>query len=166
MGFKRLKLVLQLQPKLRNVNLHNITHSIISPNPRDRMVAVHISLLIVTFLSLVSRIVSLMQTINEVNPHPRIASCANMWSVIFFFFSFSSYGTCWMLVHTYAISSGKAKLSRPHQWRWEENEFKFHSVTCNTNRIVSRIHVKTIKLSSITCSLVATDVILQCLECA
>ena len=95
MGFERLKLVLQLHSKLRNVNLHNIIHSLISPNPRERMVAVHISLLIVTFLSLVSQIVSLMQTTKEVNPHPRIASCANMWSVtFFFFFSFSSYGTC------------------------------------------------------------------------
>ena len=166
MGFERLKLVLQLHSKLRNVNLHNITHSLISPNPRDRMVAVHISLFIVTFLSLVSRIVSLMQTTKEVNPHPRIASCVNMWSVTFFFFFFSSYGTCWMLVHAYAILSRKAKWSRPHQWRWEDNEFKFHSVTCNTNSIVSRIHVKTIKLSSSTCSLVATKVILQSLECA
>ena len=36
-----------IQPKLRNINLHNITHSLISWNPRERMWIVHISLLIV-----------------------------------------------------------------------------------------------------------------------
>ena len=56
--------------KLCNINLHNVTHSLISQNPRERMFVVQISLLIVTFLSLISRILSLMQTTKEVNPHP------------------------------------------------------------------------------------------------
>ena len=46
----------QLHPKLRNINPHNVTHSLISWNPREQMFVVHISLLIVTFLSLISRI--------------------------------------------------------------------------------------------------------------
>jgi hypothetical protein len=41
----------------------------------------------------------------------------------------------------------------------------FHSVTCYTNSLVSHIHVSTPNLRNITCTLVATDVILQSLEC-
>ena len=70
-----------------------------------------------------------------------------------------------MLVHAYATLSGKAKWSGPHQRRWEENEFTFHSVTCYTKSMVSRIHVNTTKLHNITCTLVATSVILRRLEC-
>ena len=73
-------------PKLHNINLHNVTHSLISQNPRGWMFVVQISVLIVTSLSLISRNLSLMQTTNEVNPHPRFVSCVNMWSVFFFFF--------------------------------------------------------------------------------
>ena len=74
--------------KLRNINPHNVTHSLISRNPRERMFIVQISLIIVTFLSPISRILSLMQTTQEVNPHPCIAPCVNMWSAIFFSFFF------------------------------------------------------------------------------
>ena len=79
----------------------------------------------------------------------------------------SSYATFWMWVHAYATSPGKIKWSGPHQRRWEENEFNFHSVTCYTNSIVSRIHVNTTKLRNFmcTCTLVATCVILWSLEC-
>ena len=69
-----------------------------------------------------------------------------------------------MLVHVYATSPGKAKWSGPHQWRWEENEFKFHSVTCYITSIVSRVYVYTTKLLNITCTLVAIGVILWSLE--
>ena len=37
-----------LHPKLHNINLHNITHSLISRNPREWMCVVQISLLIIT----------------------------------------------------------------------------------------------------------------------
>jgi hypothetical protein len=50
------------------------------------MCILQISLLNVIFLSLISRILSLMQTTKEVNPHPRIAPCVNMWSVTFLLF--------------------------------------------------------------------------------
>ena len=46
---------------------------------------VQISLHIVIFLSLISQILSLMETTKEVNPRPRIASHVNMWSVTFLF---------------------------------------------------------------------------------
>ena len=59
--------------KLRNINPYSITHSLISQNPRERMFVVRISLRIVTFLSLISRIFALLQATKDVNPHPRIA---------------------------------------------------------------------------------------------
>ena len=59
-----------IHPRLCNINFHDNTHSLISRNPRERMFVVQISLLIVTFLSLISRIMSLMQSIKEVNPQP------------------------------------------------------------------------------------------------
>ena len=89
-----------VHPKLCNINLHNVTHSLISQNPREQMFIVQISLLIVTFLSLISRILSLMQTTKEINPHPRIAPCVNMWSVtflnlfFFFFYYLLNVGAC------------------------------------------------------------------------
>jgi hypothetical protein len=84
-----------LHPKLRNMNLHNVTHSLISWNSRERMFVVQISLLIVTFFSLISEHLSLMQTTKDVNPHPHIAPCVSMWSVTFFlFFFFFFYFLC------------------------------------------------------------------------
>jgi hypothetical protein len=67
---------------------HYVTHSLISQNPRERMVVVQMSLLIVTFLSLISRILSVLQTTKEVNPRLHIAPCFNMWSVTFVFLFF------------------------------------------------------------------------------
>jgi hypothetical protein len=116
-----------LHPKLCNVNLHNVTHSLISRNPRERLSVVRISLLIVTSLSLMSRNLSLMQTTQEVNPHPCIASYVNMWVPS------SSSATCWMLVHAYAASPGKAKWSGPHHTIKMSHFVLFHSVTCYTN---------------------------------
>jgi hypothetical protein len=71
-----------IHPKVRNINLHNVTHSLVSINPRERMFVVQISLLIVTFLSLIPPNLSLMQTTKE-NSHPHIVPCVNMWSVTF-----------------------------------------------------------------------------------
>jgi hypothetical protein len=53
-----------VHPKLRNINLHNVTHSLISRMHRERMFVVQISLLIVTFLSHIS------QNVTNAN-HPR-----------------------------------------------------------------------------------------------
>jgi hypothetical protein len=79
---------LPLHPKLRNINLHNATYFLISQSHGEQMFVVQIPLLIVTFLSLISIFFPLMQTTEELNPHPRIAPCVNMWSVSFFFFFF------------------------------------------------------------------------------
>ena len=50
-----------IHPKICKFNLHNITHSLISQNPRKWMFLVQIPLLIVTFLFFTSQILSLMQ---------------------------------------------------------------------------------------------------------
>jgi hypothetical protein len=41
----------------------------------------------------------------------------------------------------------------------------FHNVTCYTNSIISCIHVNTTQLRNITCTLIATGVILRSFEC-
>ena len=58
------------------------------------MFVVQISLLIVTFLSLISQNLSLPQITKEVNPRPRIAPCVNMWSVTFFLCHLLNVGAC------------------------------------------------------------------------
>jgi hypothetical protein len=75
-----------IHPKLRNINFHNVIHSLLSRNPGGRIFIVQISLLIVTFLSLISQNMSLMQTTKEVNSHPHIVPRVNIRSVTFFFF--------------------------------------------------------------------------------
>ena len=77
--------------------------------------------------------------------------------------SSSSFVACGMLVH--ACKCHIVKGSGPRQRRREENGFKFHSVTCYTNSIASRIHVNTTKFCNITCTLVAIGVVLWSLEC-
>jgi hypothetical protein len=41
----------------------------------------------------------------------------------------------------------------------------FHNVTCYTNSLLSCIHVNTIELHNITCTLVTTNVTLWSLDC-
>ena len=90
---------MNIHPKFCNINPHNFTRYLISRHPRERRFIVQISLLIITFLSLISRIFSLMQTTREVGSHPRITPCVNMWSItcIFLFFVFFLV-TCWMCI--------------------------------------------------------------------
>ena len=133
------------------------------------MFIVQISLLIVTFLSLISQFFFCHQckapkksTHTLALRHVSICGLSSSSSSSSFYVD----ATCWVLVHASATSSGKAKWSGPHQRRWEENELKFHSVTCYTNSTISRIHVNTTKLRNITCTLIATSVILRSLECS
>jgi hypothetical protein len=140
------------------------------------MFIVQISLLIVTFLFLISRNLWLMQTTQEVNPHPRIAPCVNMWRVTFSFFVFYFF-LCHLLNvgctcpsnrlgrpsgvdHHTSVDGERTNSNSPHI-----SFVFFQSVTYYTNSIVSRIHVNTTKLCNITCNLVATGVILRSLEC-
>ena len=77
-----------------NINLHSVTHSLVSHNPTERMVCSSNLTPYCHFLFLVSRILSLMQTTKDVKPHPRIVTCVNMWSVFFFFFHLLNVGAC------------------------------------------------------------------------
>ena len=135
------------------------------------MFVVQISLLIVTFLSLISRNLSLMQSTQEVNPHRHIAPCVSMWSVTFLFFFFSlchllNVGACICDIarpsgvdHT-SIGDMITNSNCPHIFF-----VLFHNLTCYTNSIVSRIHVNTTKPRNIMCTLIAIGVILWSLEC-
>ena len=143
--------------------LHNVTHSLISWNPRERMFVVQISFLIVTFPSRISRILSLMQITKEVNRHPLIVPYVNMWSVTFLFLFFLFF-LCHLLVHAYVTSSRKVKWSKPHHII-RMLHFCYSIVSSYTKSIVSRNHVNTTKLRNITCTLVVTCVKLRSLEC-
>jgi hypothetical protein len=99
------------------------------------MFMVQISLLIVTFLSLILQNLSLTQTTKEVSPHPRIAPCVNMWSVTFLLVCF------FFLCHL--LNVGACVRHITHDGHVEWTFVLFHDVTCYTNSIVSRIHVNT-----------------------
>jgi hypothetical protein len=135
-----------------------MSHSLKSQNPRERIFVVQISLLIVTFLSLISPNLSLMQTTKEVNPHPDMAPCVNMWSVSFSF-SFLFFFLC----HLLNVGSLPHRPGRPSgadhtivgDMRTNSNclHISFallQNATCYTNSIASRIHVNTTKLRNIT----------------
>ena len=72
---------------------------------------VQISLLTVTFLSLISQNLSLMQTTKEVNPHCRIGPCVNMWSVTFSFFIF-------LICHLLNVGACVHHIAREGQLEW------------------------------------------------
>ena len=94
-----------------NINLPNVTHSLISRNPREWMFIVQISLLIATFLSFISQNLSLMQTTKEVNPHSRVAPCVNMWSVTFLFLTF-------FLCHLLNVGAYICHITQEDQVKW------------------------------------------------
>ena len=80
-----------VHPKLRNINLHNVTHSLISPNPREWMFVVQISLLSVTFLSLISWNLSIHA--NHPRSQPKALTLRNV-SICGVSPSSASYATC------------------------------------------------------------------------
>ena len=76
------------------------------------------------------------------------------------------------LCHLLNVGTCICHIAREGQVEWttqrrrsEENEFRFHNVTCYTNYIVSLIHFNATKLCNITYTLVATCVRIRSLEC-
>jgi hypothetical protein len=103
-----------------------------------------------------------MQSIKEVNPHPRIVPCVNMWSVTFFFLFFLFF-FLWHLLNVGAFVCHIAWEGHTSIGDRRTNS-NCHPLCysimsqCYTNSIVSRIHIDTIELRNITCTLVATSV--------
>ena len=71
-----------------------------------------ISVLIVTFLSLASQVLSLVQNTKEVNPRPRIAPRVNMWSVTLFLFLF------FFLCHLLNVGACICHIAKEGQVEW------------------------------------------------
>ena len=59
-----------IYPKLHNINPHNVTHSLISWYPRERMFIIQFSLLIVTFLPLISQVFVINANYQRSQPTP------------------------------------------------------------------------------------------------
>jgi hypothetical protein len=145
----------------------------------ERMFIVQISLLIVTFFSLISQNLSSMQTTKEVNPHPDIIPRVDHHYFILIpilVLLLMPLVECWYMrgymrpPHCLGRPSGvdhtnvcnrRTNSNCPHI-----SFVLFHNVTCYTNFIVLRIHVNTTTLRNLTCTLVATCVILRSLECS
>ena len=133
------------------------------------MSLVQISLLIVTFLSLLSQNLSLMQTTKEINPTPsHCAMCQYVEChllILILFLLLISLVECWCMhmSHRPGRTSG-VDHTTPHHTIKMLHVVLFRSVTCYTNSVASRIHVNTTKTRNITCTLVATGVILWSLE--
>ena len=133
------------------------------------MFVIQISLLIVTFLFLISRI--LVMNANHQRIQPTLSPCAMCQHVechLFFLFSF------FFLCHLLNVGAfichitweGQVEWTTPHYTIKMLHFVLFHNVTCYTISIVSRIHINITKLRNITCTLVAKCMILWSLECA
>jgi hypothetical protein len=104
-----------LHLKLRNINLHNVTHSLISWNPREHMFVVQISFLTVTFFFLYHKSCHQCKP-SKKSTHTLALRHVSICGVSFSSSSSSSYVTCWMLVHAYAhvAHEGCVEWTTPH----------------------------------------------------
>ena len=158
----------RIHPKLRIINPHNVIHSLMSQNPREQTFVVHISLLIVTFLSLLPP--KFVINANHPRSHPTPLHCTmcqhvqcHLLILILLLLPLVE-RWCMRLPHRLGRPSG-VDHTTPHHTIKMSHFVLFHSVTCYSDSIVSCIHVNNTKLHNITCTLVAKGVIPQRLEC-
>ena len=153
-----------IHPKLHNFNLHYVTRSLISWNPRERMCMVQISLLIVSCLSLISHVFVI--NANHQRSQPTLLHCAtcqyvecHLLILILLLLLLLPLVECWCMHPLHRLGrQSKVDHTTPFymlHFVW------FHSVTCYTNSLVSRIHVNITKLRNITCTSIASSVILR-----
>jgi hypothetical protein len=156
-----------MHPTLRNINPRNATHALISPNPRQQMFVVQVSLLIVTFLSLISS--DFVIDANHQRSQPTPSHCAMCQYVEcrlhifnFPFLLLMSLVGCWCMhmPHRSGRPSGVDHTTNIKMLHF----VLFRSVTCYIDPIVSRM-LTLRKLRNLKCTLVATGVILWSLEC-
>ena len=98
----------EVHPKLHNINLHNVTHSLMSRNPREWIFVLQISLIYCHIsLPYITQFV-INATTKEVNPHPHLAICVNLWIITFFFF----------LCHLLKVGACVRHIAREGQVEW------------------------------------------------
>jgi hypothetical protein len=119
------------------------------------MFVVQISLLIVTFLSLISQISIINANHQRCQPTPsHCVMCQYVECHLLLLLR------CWCMHMSHRPGRPSATLLKCCTLC-----YFIASVTCYTNSMASCIHVNTIKFHNITCTLVAISVILRGLEC-
>ena len=158
----------KIHPKLCNINLHKLTHSLISQCPRERISVVQIALLIVAFS--LPYITKFVINANHQRSQPTSSHCTTCQYVecllLLPLLPLMPLVECWC-VHMSHCTRRRSEVDHttPHHTVKMLHFVLFHSVTCYTNPIVSCIHANTTKLRNITSTLVATCVILQSVKC-
>ena len=154
---------LPIHAKLRDINLHNVTYSLISRNPKKWMFVVQISLLIVTFLSLVPQ--NFVNNVNYQRSQPTPSHCGRS---IFFFCHLLTVGAC----VRHIAQEGQVEWITLAEWMGERTQIvlttplRYSIVSHATLILWYHASMLTLQeLCNIMCILSRICVILRSLEC-